>query len=144
VFWWFGGRKERMSNARVLLEIKEVVSATRGGREVLAMWYNAEKGNPRRVLEPDRNPRTLVVIIHEEAINQFLGMAYYGGVLSRGGSECEGNGLHLGGTISSENTIDVAGFWRLRGFSRFLVVHLVLTLIWQCFGHFCEGHLEEV
>jgi hypothetical protein len=40
------------------------------------MTYSAEKGNSRWVLELERNPWMLVVIIHKEAINQFLGMAY--------------------------------------------------------------------
>jgi hypothetical protein len=51
------------------------------------MWYNVEDGNPRWVLELDRNPRTLMVIIHEGAINQFPGMAYFGRVFSWGGGE---------------------------------------------------------
>jgi hypothetical protein len=38
--------------------------------------------NVRRVVDPNRNPWMLVVIIHEEAVNQFLGMAYFGGVFS--------------------------------------------------------------
>jgi hypothetical protein len=37
--------------------------------------YNAKEGNPRQVLDPDRTPRTLVMIIHEEEINQFPRMA---------------------------------------------------------------------
>jgi hypothetical protein len=64
------------------------------------MRYNAKEGNLLWMLELDRNPRTLVVIIHE-AINQFLKMAYFGGVFSGGGSECEGNGLHSRESISS-------------------------------------------
>jgi hypothetical protein len=40
-------------------------------------WGGRE--NVCRVLDPNRTPRTLVVIIHEEAVNQFPGMAYFGG-----------------------------------------------------------------
>jgi hypothetical protein len=67
-----------MLNARVLLEMRadgEVVPTGRGRKGVSTLWF-IEKGNPRQVLEPNRNPCTLVVIIHEEAINQFLGMAF--------------------------------------------------------------------
>jgi hypothetical protein len=53
-------------------------------REGVSTLRFAEERNPSRVLEPDRNPRTLVVIIHEEAINQFLGITYFGGVFSEG------------------------------------------------------------
>jgi hypothetical protein len=62
-----GGRTNQMGESE-----KERVAARGGG----------EKENMRRVLDPDRNPRTLVVIIHEEAINQFPGMAYFGRVFS--------------------------------------------------------------
>jgi hypothetical protein len=75
-----------MSNAMMLLEMSadgEVVPTGRGGRGMSTLWF-AEERNPHRVLEPDRNPRTLVVIIHEEAINQFPGMPYFGGVFSEG------------------------------------------------------------
>jgi hypothetical protein len=34
------------------------------------------------VLKPDRTPWTLVIVLHEEVVNQFPGMAYYGGVFS--------------------------------------------------------------
>jgi hypothetical protein len=77
------GRKTRMSNVRLLLEMSvngQGVPAIRVGREGLTMRYKAEEGNPRRVLELDRNPRTLVVIIHEEAINHsylFISIYYY-------------------------------------------------------------------
>jgi hypothetical protein len=39
-------------------------------------------GGARQVLEPDRSPRTLVIIVHKEGVNQFPWMAYYGGVFS--------------------------------------------------------------
>jgi hypothetical protein len=60
-----------MSNARVLLEMRadgEAVPTGRGGRGMAALRF-AEEGNSRWVLEPDRNPHTMVVIIYEEAIN---------------------------------------------------------------------------
>jgi hypothetical protein len=36
------------------------------------------------VLEPDRTPWTLMIVLHKEAVNQFPRMAYYGGVFSGG------------------------------------------------------------
>jgi hypothetical protein len=39
-------------------------------------------GHARQVLELDRAPRTLVIIIDDEAVNQFPEMAYYSGVFS--------------------------------------------------------------
>ena len=32
-------------------------------------------------------------------------------------------------------TLDVVGYWRLRGFLRFSIVHLVLLCVRQHFGH---------
>jgi hypothetical protein len=76
-----------MSNARVAFESEvggSSVPRTRTIGDVPTVPYGVEEGSSRRVLEPDRNPWTLVVIIHEEAINQFPGMAYFGGVFSGG------------------------------------------------------------
>jgi hypothetical protein len=95
----------------------------------------AEERNPRRVLEPDRNPHILVVIIHEEAVNQFPGMAYFGGVFSEGEVSVRAMDYIPEDPYPVRATIDVASFWRLRGFSRFLIMHLVLSCIGQCFGH---------
>jgi hypothetical protein len=94
----------------------------------------AEEGNPRWVLEPDRNPCTLVVIIHEEAVNQFPGMAYFGGVFSEGEVSVKAMDYIPEDPYPVRTTIDVAGFWRLKGFSRFSVIHLVLSYIGQYFG----------
>jgi hypothetical protein len=126
-----------MSNAMMLLEMSadgEVVPTGRGGRGMSTLWF-AEERNPHRVLEPDRNPRTLVVIIHEEAINQFPGMPYFGGVFSEGEVSVRAMDYIPEDPYPMRATIDVAGFWRLRGFSRFPVIHLVLSCIGQCFGH---------
>jgi hypothetical protein len=120
-----------MSNARVLLEMSadgEVVPTGRGGRGMLTLRF-VEVWNPRWVLEPDRNPRILVVIIHEEAVNQFPGMAYFGGVFSEGGVSVRARDYIPENPYPVRATIDVVGFWRLRGFSRFSMIHLVLSCI---------------
>jgi hypothetical protein len=61
-----------MSNVRVAFESGVAGRATpviRGGGGVPSLQYDVEGGDSRRVLEPDKNPRTLVVIIHEEEVN---------------------------------------------------------------------------
>jgi hypothetical protein len=76
-----------MSNARVAFESGGgdfSVSRARAGRGVPVVRYGAEGLNSRRVLELDKNPRTLVVIIHKEAVDQFPRMAYFGGIFSGG------------------------------------------------------------
>jgi hypothetical protein len=78
----------RMSKARVVFEMEAEGGANRRAmneRERVAAHGSGGRENVHRVVDPDRNPWTLVVIIHEEAVNQFLGMAYFGGVFS--GSE---------------------------------------------------------
>ena len=61
-----------MSNARVAFESGGgdfSVSRARIGGGVLVVRYGAEGVNSRWVLELDRNPEMLVVIIHKEAID---------------------------------------------------------------------------
>ena len=41
-------------------------------------------GRARQVLKRDQTPRTLVIMLHEEAVNQYPGMAYYEGFLVGG------------------------------------------------------------
>jgi hypothetical protein len=70
-------------------------------------------GSARQVLESDRTPRTLVIVLHEEAINQYPGMAYYGGVFS--GRELSVKAINFGldFPFPVRATLDVVGF---RGF----------------------------
>jgi hypothetical protein len=94
-----------------------------------------EDGNVCRVLEPDRTPRTLVFVIHEEVVNQFPGMAYFGGVFSGGGISMRAMNYVPEHPYPVRATLDVSGFWRLRGFSRFSVVHLIMSCFSQCYGY---------
>jgi hypothetical protein len=80
-------RNCKMSNARVVFEIEAEGRANQmaeNKRERVASCGGEERESVCQVLDPDRNPRTIVVIIHKEAINQFPGMAYFGGVFSGG------------------------------------------------------------
>jgi hypothetical protein len=54
----------------------------------------------------DRTARTIVFVLHKETVNQFPGMAFYGGVFTEGGVSVHVcNGAWNGGTISgSSNT----------------------------------------
>jgi hypothetical protein len=61
-----------MSNARVVFEMEAERRANQmaeNRRERMAPRGGEERENVHRVLDPDRNPRTVVVIIHEEEIN---------------------------------------------------------------------------
>jgi hypothetical protein len=105
------------------------------GRERVAAQGSGGRENVRRVVDPNRNPRTLVVIIHEEAVNQFPGMAYFGGVFS--GSEVSIRAMDYipENQYPVRATIDVAGRWDLRGFCRFLIVQLLWMCLSQLSGH---------
>jgi hypothetical protein len=82
-------------------------------------------GSAWQVLEPDQTPRTLVIVLHEEAVNQYTGMAYYGGVFNR--RELSVRAINFGPDppFPMRATLDVAGF------SRFSLVHLVLACFRQ-------------
>jgi hypothetical protein len=69
----------KMSNAWVVFEMEgggRTNQMRESERERVAARGGGEREKVRRVLDPDRNPRTLVVIIHEEAINQFPGWLF--------------------------------------------------------------------
>jgi hypothetical protein len=87
------------------------------------------------VLEPDQEPRTLVIIVHEEAVNHFPGMAYYGGIFSGRGVGVRALDFIPEYPYLVRATIDVAGQWQMRGFSRFSIIHLVWILVSQWFGN---------
>jgi hypothetical protein len=75
----------RMSNAQVAFEMDARGHANQMGesdRERVAPRGGGERENVRQVLDPNRNPWTLLVIIHEEVVNQYPWMAYFGGVFS--------------------------------------------------------------
>jgi hypothetical protein len=130
-----------MSNVRVAFERRGgelSVSRARTSGDVPSEWYGAEGKNVRQVLETDRNPWTLVVIIHEEAINWFPRMAYFGGIFSGGEVSVRAMEYSSEYPYPVGATIDVAGQWKLRDFSRFLVIHLVLS----CLGQWCFTFLQ--
>jgi hypothetical protein len=127
-----------MSNARVVFEMEAEGRANQmaeNRRERVAPRGGEERENVQRVLNPDRNPRTVVVIIHEEAINQFPEMAYFGGMFSGGEVSVKAMNYIQEGQYLVRATIDVAGRWTLRGFYQFLIVQLLLMCLRQCFGH---------
>jgi hypothetical protein len=129
--------KRRMSNARVHFEMnvgRRTVPTTIGGGEVPAVQYIGEERSSRRVLNMDRTLCTLVLEVHEEVVNQYSGMAYFGGIFSDGEVSVRAVDYILEHPYPMKATLDVVGFWNLRGFSRFSVVHLVLIYINQCFG----------
>jgi hypothetical protein len=127
-----------MSNARVHYKMatEKRAAPTERGRGVEAPYaqLNGKGGSWRRVLEPYRTPCTLVLVLHEEAVNQHPGMAYFGGIF--GDMEVSVRALDYipEGSFPMRATLNLVGFWRMRGFSWFSIVHLVLFCIRQCFG----------
>jgi hypothetical protein len=61
------------------------------------------------VLEPDRNPQTLVLIICEEVINQFSRMAYFGRVFNGKEVSLRAKDYILEYPYPVRATIDVSG-----------------------------------
>jgi hypothetical protein len=127
-----------MSNARVHYEMASGGRAAPTGRrgvEAPSPQLSGEGRSSRRVWEPDRTPRTLVLVLHEETVNHHLGMAYFGGIFGDGEVSVRALDYIPKGSFLVRATLDLAGFWRMRGFSRYSIVHLVLFCIRQCFGH---------
>jgi hypothetical protein len=87
----------------------QAMPAARPGGAVQVPSNRAGERETWQVLEPDQTPRTLVIIVHEEAINQLPGLAYYGGVFS--GREVSVRALEnrSGYPYPMRATIDVAG-----------------------------------
>jgi hypothetical protein len=81
------------------------------------------------VLEPDQTPQTLVIVLHEEAINQFLGMAYFGGVFSGGEVSVRAMEFRTDNPFPVRAMLDLIGRWTVRGFSRFSLVYMVLACL---------------
>jgi hypothetical protein len=61
-------------------------------------------------------------------------MAYFGGIFGDGEVSVRALDFILEGSFPVQATLDLAGFWRMRGFTRFSLVHMVLFCIRQCFG----------
>ena len=124
---WMG--RGVISNARVIFgsEGREYMGqSTNGGGDMEGVRWRVEEGVPQQVLEADRNSQTLVAIVHEEEVNHFLGMAYFGGVFSGGEVNVQAMEYTQEQSFPVKATIDVAGRWQMRGFSRFSVVHMLL------------------
>jgi hypothetical protein len=77
-----------------------------------------------------------VFVLHEETMNQYPGMAFYGGVFSKGGGvEYAGNGAWGCGTISSHSNTKFGRQWRIMGFIHYSISQVVLFCIRQCYGY---------
>jgi hypothetical protein len=83
----------------------------------------------------DRTARTIVFVLHEETVNQFPGMAFYGGVFTEGGVSVHAMEHGVVAPFLVRATLDLAGQWRIMGFSRYSISHVVLFCIRQCFGY---------
>jgi hypothetical protein len=62
-------------------------------------------------------------------------MAYFGGVFSGGEVIVRAMQYRSEYQYPVRATVDVVVHWKLRGFSRFSVIDLVLTCLGQCFGN---------
>jgi hypothetical protein len=86
--------------------------------------------NSRQVLDVgDRTARTILFVLHEEIVNQYLGMAFYGGVFIEGGVSVRAMEYGVEAPYSIRATLDLAGQWRIVGFTRNSISHVVLFCI---------------
>ena len=90
----------------------------------------------RRVLDVgDRTARTIVFVLHEEIVNQYLGMAFYGGVFVEAGVSARAMEHGIAAPFLVRATLDLVGQWRIMGFIHYSISQVVLFYIRQCYGH---------
>jgi hypothetical protein len=97
-----------------------------------------EGGGPSvgRVLDVgDRTARTIVFVLHEETVNQYPGMAFFGGVFAEEGVSVRAMEHGVVAPFPVRATLDLAGQWRIMGFTRYSISQVVLFCIRQCYGH---------
>jgi hypothetical protein len=75
-----------------------------------------------------------VLVLHKEVVNQHPDMAYFGGIFGDGEVSVRALDYIPEGSFLVRTTLDLAEFWRMRGFSQYSIVYLVLFYIRQCFG----------
>jgi hypothetical protein len=118
-----------MSNTRVHYKMatggRAAPTRRGGGVGAPSVYLNRKGRNSRRAWEPDHTPRTLVLVLHKEVVNHHPGMAYFGGIFGDGEVRVKALDYIPEGSFPVHATLDLAGFWRMRGFSRYSIVHLV-------------------
>jgi hypothetical protein len=116
---WFGiGGEEEVSPGRILME-RDGVPTSR--QTTILMW---EGGGPSfgQVLDVgDSTARTIVFVLHEETVNQYPGMAFYGGIFYEGGMSMRAIEHGVVAPFHVRATIDLAGQWRIMGFSGYSI-----------------------
>jgi hypothetical protein len=121
-----------MSNARVQFKMATERRATPTKRrrgEVPSAQFNGEERSSHRVLDPDWTLCTLVLVIHEEAVNQDLDTAYFGRIFSDREVSIRALDYIPKYPYPMRAILDFVGFWRLKGFFPFSEVHLVMSYI---------------
>ena len=91
-----------------------------------------EGGGPssRQVLDVgDRTTRTIVFVLHEEIVNQYPRMAFYGGVFAEVGMSVRAMEHGSVAPFPVRATLDLTGHWRIMGFTRYSISHVVLFCI---------------
>jgi hypothetical protein len=96
--------------------------------------FNGKGRGLCRILDSNQTPRTLVLVIYEEVVNQHPRMVYFAGIFSDGEVSVRALDYILEHLYLVRATLDLASFWRMRGFPWFSDIHLVLSCISQCFG----------
>jgi hypothetical protein len=86
--------------------------------------------NSRQVLDVgDRTARTILFVLHEEIVNQYPGMAFYGGIFTEGGVSVRALEYGVEALYPVRATLDLAGQWRIVGFTLNSISHVVLFCI---------------
>ena len=94
---------------------RQAAPTARVGKRIPTVPYIAKEGNPCRVLDPDKTLRSLVMVIHDKAINQFPGMAYFRGIFNGGEVSIRAIDIIPEYPYPVKTCIDVVGFLEIEG-----------------------------
>ena len=73
-------------------------------------------------------------VLHEKIVNQYPGMAFYGGVFAEAGVNVQAMEQGVAAPFPVRAILDLSGQWRIMGFTCYSISQVVLFCIGQCYG----------
>jgi hypothetical protein len=77
----------------------------------------------------DRTTQTIVFVLYEEAMNQYLGMAFYGGAFIASEVSVQAMNHEAVSAFPIRAMMNLVGHWKIMGSSWYFVIHVLLFYI---------------
>ena len=126
------GQEESVPSMHVFMEKDEMPTSYRTS---ILMWKGRRPSSEHVLNGIDRAIQTLVFVLLEEVVNQYLGMAFYGSVFIAGETSVRAKNHEAKSPFLVRTMMDFGGHWRIMGFSWYSISHVLMFYIRQCFGH---------